>query len=127
MGKRGPQKGTTTKPPASGRQKGTPNKRTSVIEAITKTGCQPAEVLCRIAQGKLKSASIGDRIHAASVLLDRLEPRLKSVEYRNATPPKSTHDYKKLSLEERIQLLTLLDKAETGDPAPDPSDPGALH
>ncbi len=69
MGARGPQPGTVTKPPGSGRQPGTPNKATADVKAIAQQ--HGPEVIAGFVELFRNGESEQARIAAGKEILDR--------------------------------------------------------
>jgi hypothetical protein len=77
------------KPANSGKKKGSRHKLTRVREACEEAGFSPAHFLIALAQGDREALGVAnrtkltikDRAGAAEALLDRLDPKLKSLEF----------------------------------------------
>lgn len=67
------------KTPGSGRQKGTPNKRTLAARACEAAGIDPFAFQAEVVAGKRK-ATMGQRLQAAAELCEYLQPKLSRTE-----------------------------------------------
>ena len=75
-----PNKGEKT--PGSGRKKGTPNKRRSVLEACEQVGIDPFQEMAKVAAGKHENAMLMEyQFDAIKELCQYLEPKKKAIEH----------------------------------------------
>ena len=69
----------------AGRVKGTPNKRTSLVEQkLKEMDCDPFAILARVAMDP--EAATKDRVRAAAELANYIAPRRKAVEVTGVDP-----------------------------------------
>jgi hypothetical protein len=119
-----------------GRQKGSPNKRTEAVrDLLARLKCDPLEVLAHIAKGSKKplklqkgeSVPLELRYQAARELAGYIAPKLKTIEHTGpggGPVEVMTYDFSQLPIEERAELLRLIQAAKQGTPPGASGDPG---